>query len=162
MFFVYWSTMELVGLPWFQTISPVVCCFPPLFPTFFESIYKPLDDHWPALLRLLWRCQSQSRQSHDTDSNWAHNEIRISSSLCYAADYAADYSILWLDCISQRFPEYLDGFSNFSTNSPGFQMPSFSESPRGGWSPPDQEMHHLNDPQTSGWENGCRKPRHSW
>ena len=30
-FFVYWSTMELVGLPWFHMISPVVCCFPPLF-----------------------------------------------------------------------------------------------------------------------------------
>lgn len=77
--------------------------------------------------------------------------------------YAADYSILWLDCISQRFPEYLDGFSNFSTNSPGFQMhPQLRNHLPVVEALADQEMHHLNDPQTSGWENRCRKPRHSW
>ena len=157
-FFVYWSTMELVGLPWFHMISPVVCCFPPLFPTFFDSIYKPLDDHWPALLRLLGRCQS--RQSHDADSNlspqWDQDFfIALLIMLCYALLFN---SMTWL-----HIPEYLDGFSNFSTNSPGFQMhPQLRNHLPVVEALADQEMHHLNDPQTSGWENGCRKPRHSW
>ena len=179
--FVYWSTMELVGLPWFHMISPVVCCFRHYFPLFsipYTSLWmiilqsgclhgsfnKDVSEKSTDLLCCVYCGGAKAAKAMTptaTEPTMRSGFLHRFAMLCFC--YAADYSILWLDCISQRFPEYLDGFSNFSTNSPGFQMhPQLRNHLPVVEALADQEMHHLNDPQTSGWENRCRKPRHSW